>query len=118
MVQVNVAAVVHLTHLFLPAMVERRSGYVMIVASTAAFQPVPYISTYAATKGFDLLFAEGLAEELRPPRRARLRAVPWLDDQRILRSGGPAIAHGRRTGNFGKGSACGFAGARRRHARA
>jgi short-subunit dehydrogenase len=65
MVQVNVTAVVHLTHLFLPAMVERRSGYVMIVASTAAFQPVPYISTYAATKGFDLLFAEGIAEEVR-----------------------------------------------------
>jgi uncharacterized protein len=65
MVQVNVASVVHLTHLFLPAMVERRSGYIMIVASTAAFQPVPYISTYAATKGFDLLFAEGLAEEVR-----------------------------------------------------
>jgi short-subunit dehydrogenase len=65
MVQVNIAAVVHLTHLFLPAMVERRSGYVMIVSSTAAFQPVAYITTYAATKGFDLLFAEGLAEELR-----------------------------------------------------
>ena len=65
MVQVNVASVVHLTHLFLPPMIERRSGYVMIVASTAAFQPVPYISTYAATKGFDLLFAEGLAEEVR-----------------------------------------------------
>jgi short-subunit dehydrogenase len=65
MVQVNVAAVVHLTHLFLPAMVVRHSGYVLIVASTAAFQPVPYISTYAATKGFDLLFAEGIAEEAR-----------------------------------------------------
>jgi short-subunit dehydrogenase len=65
MVQVNVASVVNLTRLFLPAMVERRSGYVMIVASTAAFQPVPYISTYAATKGFDLLFAEGIAEEVR-----------------------------------------------------
>lgn len=65
MVQVNIASVVHLTHLFLPPMVERRSGYIMIVASTAAFQPVPYISAYAATKGFDLLFAEGLAEEVR-----------------------------------------------------
>ncbi len=53
------------THLFLPPMVDRRSGYILIVASTAAFQPVPYISTYAATKGFDLLFAEGLAEEVR-----------------------------------------------------
>ena len=65
MVQVNVASVVHLTHLFLPPMIERGSGYIMVVASTAAFQPVPYISTYAATKGFDLLFAEGLAEEVR-----------------------------------------------------
>jgi short-subunit dehydrogenase len=65
MVQVNVASVVHLTHLFLPSMVERRSGYILIVASTAAFQPVPYLGTYAATKGFDLLFAEGLAEEVR-----------------------------------------------------
>jgi len=65
MLQVNITAVVHLTHLFLPAMVERRSGYVMIVSSTAAFQPVPYLSAYAATKGFDLLFAEGVAEELR-----------------------------------------------------
>ena len=38
----------------------------MILASTAAFQAVPYISTYAATKAFDLYFAEGLAEEVRP----------------------------------------------------
>src|SRR6266700_1276056 len=65
MVQVNIASVVQLTHMFLPPMVERRSEYILIVASTAAFQPVPYISTYAATKGFDLLFAEGLAEEVR-----------------------------------------------------
>jgi uncharacterized protein len=65
MVQVNVASVVHLTHLFLPAMVERRSGSILILASTAAFQPVPYLGTYAATKGFDLLFAESLAEEVR-----------------------------------------------------
>ena len=65
MVQVNVAAVVHLTHLYLGPMVERRHGDILIVASTAAFQGVPYISTYAATKGFDLLFAEGLAQEVR-----------------------------------------------------
>lgn len=66
MVQVNCTAVIHLTHLFLPAMIQRRSGYILIVASTASFQAVPYISTYAATKGFDLLFAEGLAEEVKP----------------------------------------------------
>jgi uncharacterized protein len=66
MVRVNCAAVVNLTHLFLPAMIERKCGDVLIVASTAAFQAVPYISTYAATKAFDLSFAEGLAEELKP----------------------------------------------------
>ncbi len=65
MIQVNVAAVVHLTHLFLPQMIERRRGDILIVASTVAFQAVPYITTYAATKSFDLLFAEGLAEEVR-----------------------------------------------------
>jgi short-subunit dehydrogenase len=66
MVQVNCAAVVNLTHLFLPPMIQRKSGDILIVASTAAFQAVPYISTYAATKAFDLSFAEGLAEEVKP----------------------------------------------------
>jgi hypothetical protein len=46
-------------------MIARGSGDILIVASTAAFQAVPYISTYAATKTFDLHFAEGLAEEVR-----------------------------------------------------
>jgi len=66
MLQVNCAAVVHLSRLYLADMVARRRGDVLILASTAAFQAVPYISTYAATKAFDLLFAEGLAEEMRP----------------------------------------------------
>ena len=66
MVQVNCNAVVHLTRLYLPEMVARRRGDVLILASTASFQAVPYISTYAATKAFDLLLAEGLAEEMKP----------------------------------------------------
>jgi len=66
MVQVNCCAIVHLTHLFLQGMVARSRGDILILASTASFQAVPYISTYAATKAFDLLFAEGLAEELKP----------------------------------------------------
>lgn len=66
MVQVNCSAVVHLTRLFLPEMVARRRGDILIVASTVSFQGVPYISTYAATKAFDLIFAEGLAEEVKP----------------------------------------------------
>ncbi|MGB7437816.1 MAG: SDR family oxidoreductase [Candidatus Acidiferrum sp.] len=66
MVQVNCVAVVHLTRLFLPDMIARRRGDILILASTASFQAVPYITTYAATKAFDLLFAEGLAEEMKP----------------------------------------------------
>ncbi len=66
MVQVNCAAVVHLTYLYLREMTARRRGDILILASTASFQAVPYISTYAATKAFDLLFAEGLAEEMKP----------------------------------------------------
>jgi len=63
MVEVNCTAVVDLTRLFLPKMVERRLGWVMIVASTAAYQPVAYMATYAATKAFDRMLAEALAEE-------------------------------------------------------
>lgn len=64
MVDLNCAAVVHLTRFFLPKMIERRRGYVMIVASTASYQPVAYLSTYAATKAFDRFLAEALAHEV------------------------------------------------------
>ncbi len=63
-VRVNCEAMVRLARLFVPRMVERRRGWVLITASTASFQPVPYISTYAATKVFDRFFALGLAEEV------------------------------------------------------
>ena len=66
MIQVNCAAVVALTQVFVPSMVARRSGDILIVASVAGFQPVPFHAAYAATKAFDLLFAEAIAEELRP----------------------------------------------------
>jgi short-subunit dehydrogenase len=65
MVQVNCTAVVHLTRLFLPAMAARRQGAVMIVASTASYQPVPYLATYGATKAFDRMLAEALGEEMK-----------------------------------------------------
>lgn len=66
MVQVNCAAVVALTHLFARDMVPRKKGDILILASTASFQPMPYLATYAATKAFDRYFAEALAEELKP----------------------------------------------------
>jgi len=63
-VKVNCEAMVRLTRLFVPRMVERRRGWIMILASTASFQPVPYLTTYAATKAFDRFFALGLAAEV------------------------------------------------------
>jgi len=63
-IALNVTSLVALTRLLLPAMVERRDGTIINVASTAAFQAVPYMSTYAATKAFVLSFTEGLAGEL------------------------------------------------------
>ncbi len=66
MVRVNCEAVVRLTRLFLPRMVERRRGWVLVVSSVASFQPLPYLATYAATKAFDRLFAVALAEEVAP----------------------------------------------------
>lgn len=65
-IRVNCEAMVHLARLFVPRMVERRRGWVMVLASTASFQPVPFLSTYAATKAFDRFFALGLAEEVAP----------------------------------------------------
>ena len=62
--RVNCEAVVRLSRLFVPRMVERRRGWVLVVASTASFQPVPYLTTYAATKVFDRFFALGLAAEV------------------------------------------------------
>jgi uncharacterized protein len=63
-IDLNISGLVTLTRLLLPAMVERRNGTIINVASTAAFQAVPYMSTYAATKAFVLSFTEGLAGEL------------------------------------------------------
>jgi len=65
MVQVNVVALMHLTKLYLPGMVQRRFGRIMQVASTAAFQPGPFMSVYYATKAFVLSFSEATYEELR-----------------------------------------------------
>jgi short-subunit dehydrogenase len=64
-VRLNCEAVVTLCHAFLPAMVERRRGGVINVASTAGMQPIPYESVYAATKAFAVSFTDALHTELR-----------------------------------------------------
>lgn len=65
MLRLNIAALVELTHAFLPGMLSRGHGRIVNVASIAAFAPVPWMSVYAATKSFVLAFSEALAGELR-----------------------------------------------------
>lgn len=65
MIDLNVKSLVGLTHRFLLPMRERKQGTIINVASTAGFQPVPYMATYAATKAFVLSFSEALWEENR-----------------------------------------------------
>jgi short-subunit dehydrogenase len=65
MVQVNATSLMHLTHLFLPGMIARRSGRILNLGSTAGFQPGPGMAIYYATKAFVNSFTEALAYELR-----------------------------------------------------
>jgi short-subunit dehydrogenase len=64
MLRLNVEAPTLLTRLFLPAMLERGSGRILNLASTAAFQPGPLMAVYYATKAYVLSFSEALANEL------------------------------------------------------
>ncbi|MBW4600115.1 MAG: SDR family oxidoreductase [Calothrix sp. FI2-JRJ7] len=65
MIQLNVLALVDLTHKYLPLMRQRRSGDIINIASIAAFQAIPYMSVYAASKAFVLSFSESLWAENR-----------------------------------------------------
>jgi short-subunit dehydrogenase len=66
MVDLNVGALMELCRSTAPAMIERKSGGIINVASTAAFQPGPKMAVYFATKAFVLSFTEALHEELKP----------------------------------------------------
>jgi short-subunit dehydrogenase len=65
MMQVNMVALVQLTHLFSQPMLARRRGRILNVASTAAFQPGPMVNVYYATKAFVYSFSYALADELK-----------------------------------------------------
>lgn len=129
MVRLNCVAVVDLAAHALPRMVARGAGALVVVSSAAAWQPVPFMATYAATKAFDLHFAEAVAEELRgtgvravavcpgPTRteftmstgagRTLRWSVPHDDVDLVVRATWRALAAGRRrapTGWVARGS--------------
>ena len=128
MVRLNCLAVVDLAAHALPGMVARGSGALVVVSSAAAWQPVPFMATYAATKVFELHLVEAVAEELRGtgvralaicpgPTRTEFtmssEAVPaswWIpydDVDLVVRAAWRALAAGRRravTGPVARGS--------------
>lgn len=118
MARLNCVAVVDLAAHLLPGMVARDAGAIVVVSSAAAWQPVPFMATYAATKVFGLSLAEALHAELRrtgvrvlavcpgPTRtdfsvsagegdRLRMR-VPHDDPERVVRATWRALARDRR----------------------
>lgn len=97
MIQVNVAALAHLTRLFLPGMLARRNGKILNVASTAAYVPGPFMAVYYASKAFVLSFSEALAEEVQGsgvtvtalipgPTETNFAATAGTQDSRLFRT--------------------------------
>lgn len=87
MIDLNIRALVELTHRFLGPMRERRRGAIVNVASTAGFQPVPFMTTYAATKAFVLSFSIGLWEENRPYNVQVMALCPGMTDTNFFEAG-------------------------------
>ncbi|WP_206099727.1 SDR family NAD(P)-dependent oxidoreductase [Longirhabdus pacifica] len=65
MIHVNISSLTALTRLFIPEMIKRKQGKVLNVASTAAFQPCPFMAVYSATKSYVLSFSEAIGNELK-----------------------------------------------------
>lgn len=116
MVRLNCGAVVDLAAHVLPGMVARGAGALVVVSSAAAWQPVPFMATYAATKAFELHLTEAIAEELRGsgvraiavcpgPTRTEFtmsaggsttpRGIPFDDADLVVRATWRALARGR-----------------------
>ena len=99
MLQVNIVSLTHLTKLLLPGMLARRSGKILNLASTAAFQPGPLMAVYYASKAYVLHFSEALARELADgsgitvtalcpgPTRTAFQAAAGLQKSRLVRGG-------------------------------
>jgi short-subunit dehydrogenase len=115
-IELNVAAVVRLTHNVIGAMAARRRGAVINVASVVAFQPFPHFAVYAASKAFVLSFTESLAQEVKAkgvrvmalcPGATRteldmfasnpglLGKLPSLSAERVIKAGLAALDRGR-----------------------
>jgi len=84
LIDLNVSALTGMVAHFLPPMQERRHGRVLNVASIAAFQPIPLLATYAATKAYVLSLTESLADELKASGVTVTALCPGITDTRML----------------------------------
>ena len=100
MLDLNIRALVELTHAFWPGMLAKKRGGVLNVASTASFQPGPFMAIYYASKAFVLSFSEALWEEARGtgvhvsclcpgPTTSKFRERAGTDKTRLARTGTP-----------------------------
>ena len=110
MVQLNIGALTHLTRLFLPSMVARRKGYILNVASTAAFQPGPLMAVYFASKAYVVSFSEALHNEVRGhgvivttlcpgPTRTEFQSRAGMHASKLF--SGPNVMDARRVAEIG-----------------
>ena len=97
MIDLNCRALVALTHGVLPQMIARKAGGVLNVASTAAFQPSPWLAVYSATKAFVLSFSEAIHEEVKAygvrvvalcpgPTRTEFAAVAGMEESTLFKT--------------------------------
>jgi len=87
-IQLNIAALTHLTKLFLGPMLERKAGRILNVASTAGFQPGPTMAVYYATKAYVISFSEAIARELRGTGVSVTCLCPGVTDTNFQKAAG------------------------------
>ncbi|MDX1957624.1 MAG: SDR family oxidoreductase [Leptospiraceae bacterium] len=96
MIDLNIRSLVHLTKLYTRDMIANKKGKILNVASTASFQPGPFMSNYYATKSYVLHFSEGLYEELKPkgitvttlcpgPTRTEFQARAEMGNEKLVK---------------------------------
>lgn len=86
MIALNVATLTDMLSYFMQPMIERGRGRILNVASIAAFQPVPSLATYAATKAYVLSLTEALAVELKPKGISVTALCPGLTETDMVAS--------------------------------
>ena len=93
MLQLHMNTIVESIRLFLPAMLARKQGAIITVASVAGFFPIPYITEYAATKAFLIAFSEGLARETQNQGVTIQVCCPGFTDTDFHKSAGHQPKH-------------------------